>query len=186
MLAWTPVCMLLICASLVHAESVVFEDVVLPQERDGLTLYRAGLLRKGVVFRIYTAALYLEKADDAARVLEDVPKRLDIHFYHNTPKARMIAVAEQTLQNNLSSAAYAALHARLEALHQAYRDGYKGACASLVYRPGEGTTYLFNEEPLITLEGVDFAAEYFSIWLGTDPASKSVKSQLLPEKRTTP
>jgi hypothetical protein len=36
-----------------------------------------------------------------------------------------------------------------------------------------------NGEPKGTIEGAEFAAAVFSIWLGPDPASESFKKQIL-------
>ena len=61
--------------------------VDLPTRQGDLHLHGAGLLRKGVVFKVYVGALYVATADDVERILEAVPKRLDIHYFHKTPRS---------------------------------------------------------------------------------------------------
>ena len=81
----TAICMLfLLTASGVEAVSV--GGLELSDRRDELTLQGAGLLRKGLVFKIYVGALYLAREADAGKVLSSVSKRLDIHYLHKTPK----------------------------------------------------------------------------------------------------
>ena len=161
------------------AQGATVGGIELPKMRDGLQLNGAGLLRKGFVFKIYVGALYLERSDDSNKVLSEVPKRIDIHYFHHTPKKHMIRVANSTLRKNLSEQEYNELLPKINKLHSAYRDGEKGACASIIYRPGSGLTYAFDGQPVITIECDEFANAYFNIWLGEKPSSKAVKEAML-------
>lgn len=40
---------------------------------------------------------------------------------------------------------------------------------SLTYMPGVGTELALNDNPLGVIDGADFAAAYFRIWLGDHP-----------------
>ena len=153
--------------------------VNLPDTRGTYQLQGAGLLRKGLVFKIYVGALYLADAGDALNILGEVPKRLDIHYFHRTPKKHMIRTANQALQKNLSQTQYAALKPKIDKLHVAFLDGRKGSYASILYEPGKGLAYWFDGEPVITIPGDEFANAYFSIWLGENPSSASMKKALL-------
>ena len=62
------------------------------------------------------------------------------------------------------------------------RDVQKGDRYALTYVPGAGTTLALNGRPLGTIEGADFAAALFTIWLGTkDPMDASFRLALLGE-----
>jgi hypothetical protein len=50
---------------------------------------------------------------------------------------------------------------------------------ALTYIPGMGTELSLNGEAKGTIQGADFAAAIFSIWLGTKPIDKGLKRQLL-------
>jgi len=50
---------------------------------------------------------------------------------------------------------------------------------SLTYIPGNGTELALNVESKGFIEGADFAAAVFSIWLGPKPISDSFKQQIL-------
>jgi len=50
---------------------------------------------------------------------------------------------------------------------------------SLTYIPGKGTELALNGEHKGTIEGSEFAAALFSIWLGNKPIDKTFKKQIL-------
>ena len=60
-----------------------------------------------------------------------------------------------------------------------YVDIEPGDRYSLSYTPGQGTVLALNGRPLGTIEGADFAAALFSIWLGPNPADAGFKTALL-------
>ena len=172
---------LLLLGSPAHAATLA--GVELPDTQGTLVLQGAGLLRKGLFFKIYVGALYLEEKAHTERILTDVPKRIDIHYFHKIPKGIMTRVADNTLKNNLSEEEYIAMIPKLEKLHNAYLNGRKGSYASLIYMPGEGLTYAYDDTAVITIECDDFANAYFTVWLGEEPSSRSIKSAMLEDLR---
>jgi hypothetical protein len=54
-----------------------------------------------------------------------------------------------------------------------------GDRSALTYVPGHGTELSINGRSKGWVEGADFAAAYFQIWLGREPLSDSFKEQLL-------
>lgn len=144
-----------------------------------LVLHGTAVLKAALFFDVYAAALYLGEGVPAARALDDVPRRLEIHYLHNTPKTKMIHTAEKTLAHTLKPEELAAVQDRVAALHAAYADGPKGGCATLTYLPGRGTEFALNGKTRAVIDGADFAAAYFKVWLGEHPSSDSVKEQLL-------
>lgn len=161
------------------AQSATVGGIELPKVRDDLTLNGAGLLRKGFFFKIYVGALYLEDFDDSVKVLSEIPKRIDIHYFHHTSKKHMIRVANSTLKKNLTEQEFEELLPKIEKLHNAYLNGKKGSYASIIYRPETGLTYAFDEKPVVTIDCDRFANAYFTIWLGENPSSKTVKEAML-------
>lgn len=151
----------------------------LTKQHDEFQLQGAGLLRKGFFFKIYVGALYLQDQDHTEDVLGPVPKRLDIHYFHHTPKKHMIRVAEKTLKKNLTREEYGRLLPKMNELHEAYLNGKKGSVASLIYEPGVGLKYVFNEQLVVTIPGDEFANAYFKIWLGEQPSSRTIKKAML-------
>jgi hypothetical protein len=144
-----------------------------------LRLHGAGVFRAYVMLRVYAAALYLAQPKDAGRVLDDVPKRLEIYYFHNTPKNVMVETAEKTIAGNLTPAAAETVKERIDWLHRLYRDPKKGERFALTYVPGVGTELAFNGVAQGLIPGADFAAAYFGVWLGAIPSSEEMKQKLL-------
>ena len=63
-----------------------------------------------------------------------------------------------------------------------YEDVKPGDRYSLTYIPGKGTELALNGEPKGIVEGSEFAAALFSIWLGKKPIDESFKKQILDLK----
>ena len=49
----------------------------------------------------------------------------------------------------------------------------------MTYLPGRGTELALNGTPLAVIEGADFAAAYFGIWLGPNSIDDRLKRDLL-------
>jgi hypothetical protein len=179
-----PFLLVLCTAAAAQAPATVgVEGIAFPIEhRAGdavLRMHGSGVFRAYVVLRVYAAALYLAHSDDARRVLEDVPKRLEIYYFHNTPKNMMIETADKTIAGNLTSEELAAVRARVDQFHGLYRDPRRGDRFTITYLPGVGTELAFNGEPQGVIPGADFAAAYFGVWLGKKPSSEEMKKKLL-------
>lgn len=159
-------------------EGVAFDERV----RAGDTVLRLsglGLLRYRFFFKAYVAALYLEPGTDASSALSDVPKRLEIHYFYGIRGPQFADAAEQLLERNLEPEQLARLRPRLDAFHALYQDVRPGDRYALTYVPGEGTELARNGVALGSAPGADFAAAYFSMWLGPDPLDDSLRTQLL-------
>jgi hypothetical protein len=85
------------------------------------------------------------------------------------------------LAKNLSRAERARIAERVQKLNEAYTTVRDGDHSSLTYRRDVGTTLRINGEPVVTVEGADFAQLYFQIWLGEKPISRSLREALLPK-----
>ena len=143
-----------------------------------LVLQGVGLARY-LFFRVYVTGLYLGDGVQADKVLADVPKRLELSYFQNIKAGDFATAADQVLPDNVPAADIAALRPKIDRLHSLYRDIKPGDRYALTYLPGVGTELALNGTPLGTVEGADFAAAYFAIWLGPKPISESLKSQLL-------
>jgi len=144
-----------------------------------LQLHNAALLRYLLVIKAYVAALYLPEGVPADRALDDLPKRLEISYLVPIQGSDFGKGAAPVLERNLSPRQLAEIQERVERLNASYRDVKAGDRYSLTYLPGQGTELALNGSPLITIEGEDFAAAYFGIWLGRDPIDEKLKRDLL-------
>ena len=175
------VCALALGAERSHARSVEkihFDDSV-SAGGTTLPLRNAALLRYLKVIRAYVAALYLPEGLPSSDALSDVPKRLELSYLVSIKGSDFGKGAAPVLERNLGLEQLAGLRARIERVNAAYRDVRPGDRYSLTYQPGRGTELALNGTPLVTIEGADFAAAYFGIWLGREPIDEKLKRDLL-------
>jgi Chalcone isomerase-like len=144
-----------------------------------LRLHNAALLRYKIVFRGYVVALYLPDGADPASALGPLPKRLEFSYFWKIPGPEFGKAGEEILTRNVDRQTVTALRERLDSINRAYKDVKPGDRYALTYRPGKGTELSFNGKPLVLVEGDDFAAAYFSIWLGKKPIDEDLKNELL-------
>lgn len=142
-------------------------------------LRNAALLRYLKVIKAYVAALYLPTGVTAEEVLSDVPKRLELSYLVSIKGPDFDKGAAPVLERNQTPAERARIQGRIDRINAAYKDVKPGDRYSLTYLPGRGTELALNGTPLIVIEGADFAAAYFGIWLGRAPIDERLKRDLL-------
>ena len=162
----------------VEIEEVVFEDRVRVHDLP-LVVAHTGLMRWKIVFRGYVAALYLGEGVSPDDWSVDVPKRLEIVYFWAIDGKAFGRTGDEILAHNVSAEELARLHARLVRIASLYPDVRAGDRLSLTYVPGVGPELAWNGNVLGELEGADFAAAYFAIWLGREPMSAPLRDQLL-------
>lgn len=159
-------------------EGVRFSERIQSGEAD-LKLRGAGLLRYMVLIKAYVAAFYLPEGIPSAEALSDVPKHLEIEYFHAIAAADFAKATRSGIARNVSMTGYERLKPAVEALNHLYRDVKPGDRYSLTYLPGQGTTLSLNGAPLGTVAGADFAAGLFAIWIGAAPLDEGFKQILL-------
>ena len=159
-------------------EQVTFAPTVSIGE-NRVPLRNAALLRYLKFIKAYVAALYLPPEVAAERVLEDLPKRLEISYLVSIAGPDFGKGAAPVLRRNLTPETLARMQPRIDRINAAYRDVKPGDRYAITYLPGRGTELSLNGTPLITIEGADFAAAYFGIWLGREPIDDKLKQDLL-------
>ena len=159
-------------------EGVEFEQQI-ATDQGALELRGAGLLRYMIFIKAYVGALYLPQSVSSSAVLEDVPKHLVIEYFHAIDGEDFGPAAVKTMQKNVDAETLARLRPRIEYHNALYKDVKPGDRYSLTYLPGQGTTLRLNGVALGTVEGADFAAAMFAIWLGPQPIGNDFKQAVL-------
>jgi len=162
----------------VTVENVTFADSTAIGDKP-VPLRNAALLRYLKIIKAYVAALYLPEGTKPEDVLTDVPKRLEINYLVSIKGPDFGKGAVPTLERNQTPAELAKLQDRIDRLNSTYRDVKPGDRYALTYLPGRGTELALNGPPLIVIEGADFAAAYFGIWLGRESIDDKLKRDLL-------
>ncbi|MGE0824157.1 MAG: chalcone isomerase family protein [Candidatus Binatia bacterium] len=151
-----------------------------------LFLNNVGLLRYRIIFKGYVAALYLGEGVQPENVLDNVPKRLELEYFWAIKGSDFGKAAETILAKNFSPAQLAPLRLRLDQINSLYEDVKPGDRYALTYIPGVGTELALNGKAKGVIEGRDFAAAYFAIWLGEKPLDTALKNQLLTPFKAAP
>jgi len=159
-------------------ENVTFADSIQTGPAT-LKLHNVSLLRYLKFIKAYVAALYLPEGVNPDKVLSDVPKRLELHYLVSIKGPDFGKGAEPTLERNQTPAELAILRSRIDRINSIYRDVKPGDRYALTYLPGRGTELALNGTPLAVIEGADFAAAYFGIWLGKTAIDDKLKRDLL-------
>ena len=157
---------------------VVF-DKQLDANQYTLDLRGAGVLRYMIFIKAYAGALYLPDGVTKDEVLADVPKVLEVEYFHPIAGKDFGPATIKGIAQNIGSEEMAALRERIEYHNSLYEDIQPGDRYSLSYTPGVGTELALNGVPKGTIEGADFAAALFSIWLGPNPIDPKFKLALL-------
>lgn len=163
--------------SAAQIEGVYFQDSVTVGDKV-LRMRGAGVL-KWLFFRVYVVALYLPPEVPDWKALSDVPKKMEFYYLSDMKAEQFAESGGPLLKKNASPDELEAIRDKIDAINMMYRDVEEGERYSLVYLPGEGTELVLNGTVLGRIEGYDFAAVYYRIWLGEDPVDDTLKSMLL-------
>ena len=144
-----------------------------------LALRGYGLLRYMIFIKAYVAALYLPESVRSEDALTDVPKHLEIEYFHPIVAQDFAKATSASISQNTSLVTYQGLKPRIDELNALYKDIAPGDRYALTYMPGQGTTLSWNGQPLGTVAGREFAAALFGIWLGSNPLDSNLKDLLL-------
>lgn len=174
---------LLVTLGATHADAKEIEGVRFAEEvRAGtatLRLNDVGLMRYRYVIKAYVAGLYLGDGGRPDAVLADTAKRLEIHYFYVIAADGFAKATEQGIAANVGAATVAKLRSQIDRLNALYKDVKPGDRYALTYLPGVGTELALNGTSLGTIEGADFAAAVFAIWLGPNAIDQSLRTQLL-------
>ncbi len=161
----------------VQINGVYFRDTV-TAESHVLEIRGAGLL-KWLFFKVYNAALYLPPDVPSENVLDDVAKKMVFHYLSDMKAEQFKESGEPLLMKNASAGELVQMREKIDAINSLYRDVKKGERYALTYVPGKGTELALNGKALGIVEGYDFAALYYRIWLGDNPVDDDLKRMLL-------
>ena len=146
-----------------------------------LTLRGCGLLRYMVFIKAYVAAFYLPESRRSEDALDNVPKHLEIEYFHDINAQDFAKATTSSISRNLSLMTFQRIKPKIDEFNTLYRDVKAGDRYALTYVPGKGTTLSWNGQPLGTVAGEDFAVGLFGIWIGPNPLDSDLKRLLLGE-----
>jgi hypothetical protein len=151
-------------------------------EQVSLVLSGIGVLKYMGFIRIYDGAFYLPPDVPGDRALEDVAKRLEVKYLRSFKAEDFGTAAIAGIRKNLGPDAYDHIEPRIHYHNGLYENIVTGDRVSLTYIPSIGTRVGINGITKGTIQGADFAAALFSLWLGDKPFDGSFKRALLGGK----
>jgi len=179
-------CLLLFAtaAGAVELAGVNINDKVMTDEGVELNLNGAGI-RSKFFFDIYIAELFLPakvKTMEEA-VGPDVRKRMVMHFlYDKVEKDKLVEAWEEGFAGNSSNEEVTQLRPLIDQFNDCFRDVVEGDVVLLDYIPGKGTVVTIGGALRGTIPGKEFNDALLRIWLGKEPVTKKLKSQLLGQE----
>lgn len=159
-------------------EGVYFTPRIVASEVP-MVLNGVGLKKLWKIVKVSVAALYLGEGISPDTVLADVPKRLEIEYFHAISGRDFAKLTEKLLRENVDTVALRSLQPRIDRLNALYVDVKPGDRYALTYLPGRGTILSLNGTEIGAIEGKDFGSAVFAMWLGQRPLSDSLKKELL-------
>lgn len=154
---------------------------------DGLTVEGRELVLNGMGLReklwidVYVAGLYLEsRSADAQQILgSEQVKHLRMHFVYKKVATKKLTEAwDEGFAANAGDAAER-LRAQREQLNSWMEDVAAGDEMSFTSVPGRGLAVEVRGQTKGVIEGDDFAAAFWSIFLGPKPPTEKLKTGLL-------
>lgn len=143
-------------------------------------IYNGAGLREKYTLDLYVAALYLTRPSmDATKVITD-DSEIAIHIEIVSSKVTRDKFVE-TVKEGFGKASHGKATAEeIKKFMTFFSSEFKvGDKIHLEYDPGVGVTVLKNDKKLGVMKGLEFKKALFSIWLGTNPADKTLKDGLL-------
>jgi Chalcone isomerase-like len=132
-----------------------------------------------LLVKVFVAGFYVEENSKNQDVLDDVPKRLEVAYFYKIPGAKLAFETRRRITLNTSQQEFNQIKDRVHLMNSYFVDLSPGDRYVLTYIPDQGTYFTYNERLLGKIEGKDFAKALFSVWIGKEPISQSLKQSLL-------
>jgi hypothetical protein len=150
---------------------------------DGTELTLNGLgMREATMLKVdvYVAGLYVENTStNGAQLAEsDQTKQLKLYFVRDVEKSDVTGAYEESFKK-IAGGDYEKMRPKLQKLIGWMSAMEEGDTQTYTYVPGDGLTVEVDGEKKGTIEGKDFAATFYNIWLGPNPPNAGLKSGLL-------
>ncbi|WP_083025378.1 chalcone isomerase family protein [Vreelandella lionensis] len=163
-------------ASSVTERGERFERVV--EENDQrYTLLGGGVFRY-MIWTAYAGAYYQLEGEREPQPLSDVPRRLELAYFHEIAAEDFAEATEKTLNDSLTLYEFNQVKESMAQLNQQYRDVVPGDRYLLSW-DGDQLPLALNGETLYEDSNAEFANAMFGIWLGERPLGEDFGDALL-------
>lgn len=140
-------------------------------------------LREATVFKVdvYVAGLYLEtKSSDGAAILASKQiKRIHLQFKRDVDRDEISEAWDDGFENVVGEKKMGVYKQRLAKVNSWMEDIDEGETITFTHVPEKGLEVALNGKRKGVVPGDDFARVLFTIWLGSDPPNKGLRSGML-------
>lgn len=144
-----------------------------------VALKGTGVIRYLGLIKLSIAGFYLPPGVSSDQALTDIPRRLELEYLHAIKKEDFAESTRVWIRKNTSEEAFERLLPQIERFNALYDDVTPGDRYALTYDPIHGTTLALNGQSRGSVEGAEFSAALFSIWIGDKPLSGKLRAGLL-------
>ena len=133
---------------------------------------------KYMIWTAYAGAYYQGEGITDPQPLNDVPRRLELAYFHAIDAEDFAEATLETIQKNLTLYEFNQVKEDIDALNARYRDVEPGDRYVLSW-DGEQLRLALNGEVLFEGGDVSVASAMFGIWLGETPLGEGFRDELL-------
>jgi hypothetical protein len=163
-------------ASSVSEKGESFERIV-EEQGQRYALIGSGVFRY-MIWTAYAGAYYQLEGETQPQPLGDIPRRLELAYFHAIEASDFAEATEETLKDSLTLYEFNQIEEPIERLNQRYQDVVPGDRYLLSW-DGERLRLALNGETLFEDDNDEFASAMFSIWLGERPLGEDFRDALL-------
>ncbi|MET0066797.1 MAG: chalcone isomerase family protein [Candidatus Thiodiazotropha sp.] len=179
--------MLLLCLPAIHVSAQQLAGIELSErymreaDQRALQLNGAGI-REKFFFDIYLIALYVEQPQQRVETLlqNPAPVHIDMFILYSEISQEKFADGwEEGFVANLTQKELRAVRDRLDRFKAMFGTLHAGDRIGLDFIPAQGTRVRIQDQDQGLIPGWDFFQALLKVWLGDEPVSDSLKSELL-------
>ncbi|BBI54552.1 hypothetical protein HORIV_69730 [Vreelandella olivaria] len=163
-------------ASSVTEKGETFERTV-EEHGQRYRLIGSGVFRY-MIWTAYAGAYYQLEGETQPQPLSDVPRRLELAYFHAIDAPDFAEATTETLQKSLTAYEFSQLEAEVEAFNQSYQD-VEPQDRYVLSWDGDTLRLALNGETLYEGGNAELASAMFGIWLGERPLGEDFRDALL-------
>lgn len=167
-----------VMASSVTEKGEAFERTV-EEHGQRYHLIGSGVFRY-MIWTAYAGAYYQLEDETQPQPLVDIPRRLELAYFHAIEASDFAEATTETLQKSLTAYEFSQLEAEIETFNQSYQN-VEPQDRYVLSWDGDTLRLVLNGDTLFEGGDAELASAMFGIWLGERPLGEDFRDALLGE-----
>lgn len=134
-----------------------------------------------MIWTAYAGAYYQGEGETDPRPLDDIPRRLELAYFHAIDAEDFAEATRETLEKNLTLYEFNQVKDDVDVINDSYRSVSPGDRYILSW-DGSQLRLALNDEVVYTGDSVETASAMFGIWLGERPLGDGFRDALLGQR----